>query len=1710
MNIDFSKFSEKVQAKIKAALNDEVSPDRIDADEIRAMNLSKEVQAELMRQLAGNPGMIGDGFYGKSDNDSTFVFYDKPKNGKVDLSDKAINHYKNKYPDKDIYDGFMQDGVLYFRDSNGEIIKDKDNNYISEKIFTSSAPAPFTTTEEVSRNNTEEDDFAHIPFTPAGEVPAEGRNRGIQFINPDGSINVKNLHEYLNNLPETDENYTSLMKDIEDASKEESYWSITRDLKLQKTRFIEMYETIGNGEFGKAAELMYEYFQADCNAFDEEVLSKIRGGLEVITGAKWAGPALYKVLSFMAKHADNLAGRDENGIGYAQRLLVGVDNFGQGLGDFVFSSEGLMTMGAIATGEGLLNAAAKGTGFVGKIASKVAPYIGAGIHSVFAAQGAELVADGVVKVATGESLEIIAEGGQEVGHGFPLIAAPVLKLTSKGVETAKAKISKTKQEKFRAKCKEQGYTEDQIKELEAYQKRGLYFVDLIKREKYREHYGLKPDNLKDRHKINKLRKRMTKDLQESPEYVELYKELDRIYEKEKVKQNPQYMDDTHRTQERIQYVLDNCDKENAKAQLEFIKFLDENCPDDIDSSWVIYENFPNLMYSDKRINKNSIEAKKEFYELIKDDPDVEPRQKLRFLSVIDENNIEYAKTIWPHLHKYYKENINVSGGHPLWCDSKEIADIKLEIFNKYGSNSISMLNKLDKKNVKTAKILLDDPNLDDTSRWMLIDDKKMMSKYIELKKDPEVLDSDINKLLINKKPGMNGMTVVSFIEDPTSSLNAYKYLAKKEGFPKEKLGEVATEVNENVKDLAYTMFDREDFPPELMAPILKEVKQKGEFQMSYSDFVNFQKEEHTKLQQAVMSLVKDKDFPPEQIIPTIRATAKSTIDYAVDLCANYKKHELLPQQVPVAIYYKNRISVEEFTKLNHKMGKEDVSKLTPDETYFAAKFVDILDAKNLNEVTAAGKKKLLRSLVQSNVELFELTPTLRERFPLLPEDGKQYCGLMRATVKSLGIETNPLSKAEVDRFYESMDGLSESLAELSNEEFAGLKISQEYSREEFIATVREQLKELSQAEKQKVYDYYGFEIHRGKGKNNPVKWTLTGYPVNLNNGAKLAEITDPNTKAVVESLRSDVIRFSENNPIRCQNKTIEKFLNEVVKAMPEIRSMIGRAQHGNNGTKGAHDFDVMQHSLKVMQKITQDPKFKELNESDKKIMLLASLLHDITKAEGISDHTHATEGGFDTFYICKKFKLSEDEEQKLFDLTRLHEWLNFVNKSDSEAQLTQRLQSVAFDMQNDNLFDMALIFTHADLKAVKADDSFHDSNIGATRAVFDENNNRIFAPSGVNGTGVNRTGVNGMGANGMGAVGTPLRPSDTSPARGADAFGVRKSHGETADIYAERIREYIHELRKTRPITPTTEVPTMSKIRSHLKVNPDGSTQFKGVFVDKDGLVVIKVNDVEDWEGIGFPKGTTTKGILATVANKGEEKHQVETGNFKLMMHGLDYPNQLARFDRFSMPDSEEMLSITYGERLETKWRLFRPQGIGLDIDSDHIYGGGETDAGSGCAKLVEDFKRDYIFGGEREGDRRFVSDLIKKKAGIDDEKYIEWYDFFRNKKLHQIHENDARFLIQTCAEGIHSTVRPGDRAYDEFYGSNIKRVNSTWTYSVDPNEKIENPLEFLNRTELTEGEKEAEQIGREKFKPVAERISFLREFALDPEHDVPMLILGD
>lgn len=718
--------------------------------------------------------------------------------------------------------------------------------------------------------------------------------------------------------------------------------------------------------------------------------------------------------------------------------------------------------------------------------------------------------------------------------------------------------------------------------------------------------------------------------------------------------------------------------------------------------------------------------------------------------------------------------------------------------------------------------------------------------------------------------------------------------------------------------------------------------------------------------------------------------------------------ETTPEVLLSALKNYGKVSYQQLQKLEKTVGHEFFSKISqnPTDLLSAANLIGLYGKNNINEIPIAEKRNVLRTIVKNNTDLFGISDDLKQTFPLIPTNREEYCALLPALVKSLGIEVKTLETKQVEEFNESLGNLSSSLSELSNDEFDNLVITQLYSKDEFIKDTLSIVKGLSKVEKQKVYDYFGFELHHNR--KAPTGYSITGYPVNINNGKKLAQITDKNTKQVVEKLREKVVAFSENNPIQSNNPVISQQLSDILEFLPELRSSIGRMQYG------AHEFDVIKHSLKVMQKIAQNPSFEKLNPSDKKIMMLSALLHDISKAEVVSDPLHNFESSFDAYYIAKKFNLTQDEQIKMYTLINHHEWLKYVNKQGlSEEELTKRLQSVAFDFQNDNLFEMAKIFTEADIKSITKGDGLYDK------------------------------------------------------------------FGDALKIHSKEVEEYIAELKKSKPILPTTKLPKASEIASKItNINADCSTNIKGVYV-KDGLVVVRYNEVEDWEKLGFPQGSISRGIetINPVDNT-----QINTGNIKFIAHGLEYENQLSNFDAFALPDSDALLSVSYMERPESKYRLFRPQGVLLDVDSKYIHGGGETDSGSGYGKNIDEFKLNYIFGGERQCDRDYISDLIKETLGFNDEEYVSFIQKNQNKSMLEIEPVEAREALIKKFALINSNTRRGNREYNEMYVSNPK-VQGCFAYSTK--DYIGDTIQFVD----------AQQ-------------EFLKDYA--KENDLPFFVFGN
>ena len=714
----------------------------------------------------------------------------------------------------------------------------------------------------------------------------------------------------------------------------------------------------------------------------------------------------------------------------------------------------------------------------------------------------------------------------------------------------------------------------------------------------------------------------------------------------------------------------------------------------------------------------------------------------------------------------------------------------------------------------------------------------------------------------------------------------------------------------------------------------------------------------------------------------------------LDMAKEFLNNKNIPKKL-IRQFIGYNLDYNDYEKIIQKMGKEKVLSMDKWNFPLAVELQEIYQSQNINELSGSAKKKFLNKLIEYNTRMIFINDELQKDFPLVPVNAEEYCELLPQLVSSLGIEIKKLNENEISSFNHTMNALSNDLAKLSDKEFADLEISQEFSRNDFILTVLEKIKVLQQSEKKKVFDYFGFELKENDGTESG--YTITGYPINSNNSKKYSQIENAETKEVIENLRNDIIRFSENNRIKSNNPAIESLLNDMAKALPELHTLIGNKQHG------IHNFDVMKHSLKVMQKIVQSEEYQKLSESDKKVILLASLLHDITKFEAHSDKTHSVKSSFDAYFITKKFNLTSEEEIKLYTLINNHEWLEYVNTAENKDNQIQRMKSVAFDLRQDNLFDMALMFTHADLRAVKNDDSFHDKTEGA--------------------------------------IGCTIK-------------GIQRSLGESTDIFGKKIKEYIHELKKSQPLLPVTKIPSADIVKTKVtKVNPDGSTNIKGLYLDKEGLPIIKFNEVENWEELGFPEGTVARGIKTQI-----KSGEADTGNIKFFVHGLDEEYQLINFDAFSFLNSNALLSVIYAERPESKFKFYRSQGIILDVDANYVYGGGESEGGSGWKKTINEFKQNYILGGRNESERLFISNLIKEATGMNDEQYIISFEENKNKSMLEIKPVEFREkLIRAFAIGT------GEKEYTEYYVSNPKPM-ATFAYSSEG--KIGNPVEYFEKHE--------------------------------------------
>ena len=366
---------------------------------------------------------------------------------------------------------------------------------------------------------------------------------------------------------------------------------------------------------------------------------------------------------------------------------------------------------------------------------------------------------------------------------------------------------------------------------------------------------------------------------------------------------------------------------------------------------------------------------------------------------------------------------------------------------------------------------------------------------------------------------------------------------------------------------------------------------------------------------------------------------------------------------------------------------------------------------NINELSIDEKRKLLKNIVKYNATLFSGRYASLFKSDIIPKNKEEYCTILPKLVKSIGIDTRPVTQETIDNFNSAISEMSKPDSEFLNTKITkdGFKPKLEYSRDKFISDVVEKTTGMDELEKNKVFDYFGFDIKQ----DNDGNLQMHGYPVNINNGKKLSEIEDKNTKKVVEDIRPLVEKFTNDNKVTVEGKPqLTKQLNDILGLFPELRTTIDKKQHKT------HDFTVDVHTLKVLQGVMSDKRYSKLSENDKRLLCISTLLHDLTKLENSVDKTHPMYSAYDSYYLLNKMDLPEKDKIKVYTIIKNHEWLEryngkvkigpnkYLDKTQKEKEIASK--NIAFDLKDDNNFELASILTKADMKAVKETDEFFD------------------------------------------------------------------------------------------------------------------------------------------------------------------------------------------------------------------------------------------------------------------------------------------------------------------------------------------------------------------------------------------------------------------
>ncbi len=241
----------------------------------------------------------------------------------------------------------------------------------------------------------------------------------------------------------------------------------------------------------------------------------------------------------------------------------------------------------------------------------------------------------------------------------------------------------------------------------------------------------------------------------------------------------------------------------------------------------------------------------------------------------------------------------------------------------------------------------------------------------------------------------------------------------------------------------------------------------------------------------------------------------------------------------------------------------------------------------------------------------------------------------------------------------------------------GVKL--EYSRENFKENIFSKIKHLPEDEQNKILNKFGL--------NNQSDNILSGLPVLAEKNSKL--------NSLEASVNDEIKKFLYENKVILP-KGFEEYqepLDSICKTFPEFIFTIGAKQHKT------HTKPLAEHMLMALQENTKNPLYQTLSASDKRVLGISTLLHDLSKTETLIDGLHPLTSSQAVNAIVQRMNaLTTTEKNRIINFVENHHWLMKIQNG--TLYNPQTVRELAFTFRHGNDFNMAKIFAESDLKAV--------------------------------------------------------------------------------------------------------------------------------------------------------------------------------------------------------------------------------------------------------------------------------------------------------------------------------------------------------------------------------------------------------------------------